>query len=347
MSIHRYVTGAAAALVVAAVCGRLSVALRGAAMRRRASGVRAAAGAKRRHRIPRPPAAPRRRSRDRASSFLGDSLTAGLGLATGEAYPALLQQRLDDGGLDYQVVNAGVSGDTSAGGLARLDWALEGDVRISSSRSAATTRCAGCPAEAAEAGIWRTIIERAQARGITVVLAGMEAPPNFGRDYIVAFHKVYPDARAAEYHVALVPFLLQGVAGSDTLNQRDGIHPTAEGARIVADNVWTVAEAARRSAEKRPDHDRAARGLENGHERQRAADDSSSALAADSARPVRRDRRAVGQRQVDAARADRRPRRADRRFGADRRRRHHARSAKMRWRGCAARRSASCSSSFT
>src|SRR5205807_1641065 len=84
-----------------------------------------------------------------------------------------------------------------------------------------------------------TIIERAQARRIAVILAGMEAPPNFGRDYIVAFHKVYP-ALAKQYHVAFVPFLLQGVAGIDRLNQRDGIHPTAEGARIVADNVWAV-----------------------------------------------------------------------------------------------------------
>jgi len=86
-----------------------------------------------------------------------------------------------------------------------------------------------------------TIIERAEARGINVILAGMEAPPNYGRDYIVAFHKVYP-ALAKEYRVALVPFLLDGVAGNDTLNQRDGIHPSADGARIVADNVWKVLE---------------------------------------------------------------------------------------------------------
>jgi len=83
------------------------------------------------------------------------------------------------------------------------------------------------------------MIERAQARGIRVVLAGMEAPPNYGRDYIVAFHKVYP-ALAQQYHVALMPFLLQDVAGSQTLNQPDGIHPTAEGARIVADHLWAV-----------------------------------------------------------------------------------------------------------
>ena len=82
-------------------------------------------------------------------------------------------------------------------------------------------------------------ITRAQARGISVILAGMEAPPNYGRDYAVAFHKVYP-ALAAQYHVALVPFLLQGVAGNETLNQRDGIHPTVAGAHIVADNVWAV-----------------------------------------------------------------------------------------------------------
>ena len=84
-----------------------------------------------------------------------------------------------------------------------------------------------------------TIIERAQARHITVVLAGMEAPPNFGRDYLVSFHQVYP-ALAKQYHVAFLPFLLDGVAGNTELNQRDGIHPTAEGAHIVAKNVWTV-----------------------------------------------------------------------------------------------------------
>jgi len=96
----------------------------------------------------------------------------------------------------------------------------------------------GLPADELQANLAQ-IIERAQARHITVILAGMEAPPNYGRDYIVSFHKVYP-ALAAKYRVALVPFLLQGVAGDETLNQRDGIHPTAAGARIVADNVWAV-----------------------------------------------------------------------------------------------------------
>jgi len=171
-------------------------------------------------------------------AVLGDSLTAGLGVARAAAYPSLLQERLDAAKLDFEIVNAGVSGDTSAGGLARLDWALEGDVRILIVALGGNDGLRGLPAEELQANLAQ-IIEKAQSRGITVILAGMEAPPNYGRDYIVSFHKIYP-ALAAKYHVALVPFLLQGVAGDETLNQRDGIHPTAAGARIVADNVWTV-----------------------------------------------------------------------------------------------------------
>jgi acyl-CoA thioesterase-1 len=171
-------------------------------------------------------------------AVLGDSLTAGLGVAKAAAFPALLQARLDSAGLDFEVVNAGVSGDTSAGGLARLDWALDGDVRILIVALGGNDGLRGLPAEELQGNLAQ-IIERAQARGITVVLAGMEAPPNYGRDYIVSFHKVYP-ALASKYSVALVPFLLQGVAGDETLNQRDGIHPTAAGARIVADNVWAI-----------------------------------------------------------------------------------------------------------
>ena len=169
---------------------------------------------------------------------LGDSLTAGLGLPIGQAYPALLQERLNKDGLKYDVVNAGVSGDTSAGGLSRLDWALDGDVRVLIVALGGNDALRGLPVDQLKRNIAQ-IIERAQARGITVVLAGMEAPPNFGRPYLVAFHQVYP-ALARQYQVALVPFLLQGVAGERALNQPDGIHPTAQGARIVADNVWAV-----------------------------------------------------------------------------------------------------------
>jgi acyl-CoA thioesterase-1 len=170
--------------------------------------------------------------------MLGDSLTAGLGLPVDAAYPALLQKRLDAEGLRYEVVNAGVSGDTSAGGLSRLDWALQGDVRILVVALGGNDALRGLPPDQLRRNLAQ-IIEAAQRRGISVILAGMESPPNWGRDYNVSFHKVYTTL-ASQYHVPLVPFLLQGVAGSDTLNQADGIHPTAEGARIVADNVWTV-----------------------------------------------------------------------------------------------------------
>ena len=169
---------------------------------------------------------------------LGDSLTAGLGLPIAAAYPSLLEHRLKDAGLDFEVVNAGVSGDTSAGGLERLDWALQGDVRVLILALGGNDALRGLTPAQLQNNLAQAIT-RAQARGISVILAGMEAPPNYGRDYAVAFHKVYP-ALAAQYHVALVPFLLQGVAGNEALNQRDGIHPTSAGARIVADNVWTV-----------------------------------------------------------------------------------------------------------
>ena len=169
---------------------------------------------------------------------LGDSLTAGLGVAPRDAYPTLLQERLKTEGLNLEVVNAGVSGDTSAGGLSRIDWALQGDVRVLIVALGGNDGLRGLPPAQLQQNLAQ-IIERAQARHIEVILAGMEAPTNYGRDYIVSFHKVYP-ALAKRYGVPLVPFLLQGVAGTQMLNQADGIHPTAAGARIVADNVWVV-----------------------------------------------------------------------------------------------------------
>lgn len=169
---------------------------------------------------------------------LGDSLTAGLGLAQSEAYPVLLQQRADSEGLAFQIVNAGVSGDTSAGGLSRVDWALDGDVRVLVVALGGNDALRGLPPEELKRNL-AAIIEKAQARKIKVILAGMEAPPNFGEAYTVSFRQVYADL-AAQYHTAFMPFLLDRVAGIDRLNQGDGIHPTAEGARLVADNVWTV-----------------------------------------------------------------------------------------------------------
>lgn len=172
--------------------------------------------------------------------ILGDSLTAGLGLAVEEAYPALLQRRLDAKGLSYQVVNAGISGDTSAGGLARLDLALAGDVRVLIVALGGNDALRGLPPEALRGNLSQ-IIERARARDVAVILAGMEAPRNWGPAYTAAFREVYRSL-ARQYRVSLVPFLLEGVAGIERLNQRDGLHPTAEGDRIVADTVWTVLE---------------------------------------------------------------------------------------------------------
>jgi acyl-CoA thioesterase-1 len=169
---------------------------------------------------------------------LGDSLTAGLGLSTDQAYPAVLQERLDAGGYSYEIVNAGVSGDTSAGGLRRLEWALDGDVRILILALGANDGLRGVAVTEVKKNL-TTIVERARGRGITVLLVGMEAPPNFGPSYTNAYRRVFQEI-AKQYSLAFVPFLLEGVAGIPRLNQPDGIHPTAAGARIVADHLWTV-----------------------------------------------------------------------------------------------------------
>jgi acyl-CoA thioesterase-1 len=169
---------------------------------------------------------------------LGDSLTAGLGLPESEAYPALLQKKVAAAGHAFEVVNAGVSGDTSAGGLRRLDWALEGDVRVLVVALGANDGLRGLPVNQMKQNLAR-IIETAKARRIAVVLAGMEAPPNYGPEYTADFRHVYSDL-AREHDVALIPFLLDRVAGLSALNQGDGIHPNAQGAAILADTVWSA-----------------------------------------------------------------------------------------------------------
>jgi acyl-CoA thioesterase-1 len=167
---------------------------------------------------------------------LGDSLTAGLGLAPEQAWPALLQQKITQAGLDVEVVNAGVSGDTTAGGLRRLDWALDGDVKVLVIELGANDGLRGLPADQMRDNLAQ-MITTAKARGIAVLLCGMEAPPNFGPQYTREFRKVYADL-ADEHDVAFLPFLLAGVAGDSALNQADGIHPNEEGTRRVADLVW-------------------------------------------------------------------------------------------------------------
>lgn len=168
--------------------------------------------------------------------ILGDSLTAGLGLPADEAFPAILQRKIDQLHLNYEVVNAGVSGDTTAGGLRRLDWVLTGETRVLIVALGANDGLRGLPVEEIQGNL-SAIISAARARRVTVLLAGMEAPPNFGSEYTTAFRRVYREV-AREQGVPLIPFLLQGVAGESSLNQADGIHPNAEGARRVAEVVW-------------------------------------------------------------------------------------------------------------
>ena len=184
------------------------------------------------------PAAPRAPSTSQARRIvcLGDSLTAGLGVSSDQAYPAQLAAHLRSAGLDYEVVNAGVSGDTSAGGLRRLEWSMTGDVQVLVVALGANDGLRGLPPKDLRANLAQ-IIEKAQARQVRVVLAGMEAPPNFGEAYTHEFRAVYKDL-ATTYKVTLIPFFLDGVAGVPALNQADGIHPTAEGQRLVAATIW-------------------------------------------------------------------------------------------------------------
>ena len=168
--------------------------------------------------------------------FLGDSLTAGYGVELEQSVPSLVQKQLDAEGYQYEVVNAGVSGDTSAGGLRRLEWSLDGDVRILVVELGANDGLRGLPVAEMKDNL-KTIISTAKKRGIDVLLTGMEAPPNYGAAYTAEFRRVFRDL-AAEERVAFMPFYLYQVAGVPTLNIADGIHPNPAGARIVEANLW-------------------------------------------------------------------------------------------------------------
>jgi acyl-CoA thioesterase-1 len=172
--------------------------------------------------------------------FLGDSLTAGLGLPREQSTPSLIQERLTAEGYPYEVVNAGVSGDTSAGGLSRLDWSLDGDVEVLVIELGANDGLRGLPVAQLRRNL-DEIITRAKARNITVILTGMEAPPNYGPLYTAEFRQVFRDLADA-HDVVFVPFYLDGVAGIPALNNSDGIHPNAEGARIIAGTIWRSLE---------------------------------------------------------------------------------------------------------
>ncbi len=174
--------------------------------------------------------------------FLGTSLTAGYGLPSDQAYPALIQERIDSAGLGFRVVNAGVSGETSAGGLRRIEWLLRQPVAVLTIELGANDMLRGQSVDAMRANLQEIIDQtRAVHPECRIVIAGLSAAPNLGELYASEFESTFAHL-AEENDAELIPFLLEGVAGIPELNQSDGNHPTAEGHRIVADNVWKVLE---------------------------------------------------------------------------------------------------------
>lgn len=174
--------------------------------------------------------------------FFGDSLTAGYGLedpAT-EAFPAVIQRKIDEAGRPWRVVNAGSSGETSAGGLRRVDWILRQRVDVFVLELGGNDGLRGLPPETTRANL-QAIIDRVREKcpAAKIVLAGIAAPPNLGADYTQAFAAVFPQL-AEKNHLSFIPFLLEGVAGQPELNQPDAIHPNAKGHAMVADTVWSL-----------------------------------------------------------------------------------------------------------
>ena len=172
--------------------------------------------------------------------FLGTSITAGLGLDPEQAYPAVIQRKLDSAGFRYQVINAGQSGESSAGALNRIDWILRQAPAVLLIETGANDGLRGQSPGAVRSNI-QSIIDRTRARSpeTEIILAGMQALPNMGSRYVREFVAIYPEL-AEQNGIQLVPFILEGVGGVDSLNQADGIHPTPKGQEIVAANVWKV-----------------------------------------------------------------------------------------------------------
>jgi acyl-CoA thioesterase-1 len=174
--------------------------------------------------------------------FFGDSLTAGYGLEdpAADAFPALIQKKIEAARLPWRVVNAGLSGETTAGGLRRVDWILRQPVDVFVLALGGNDGLRGIDPATSRANL-QGIIDKVRARdpAARIVLAGMTMPPSMGEDYVRAFHDMYPDL-AKKNALALVPFLLEGVGGRPELNQADGIHPTAQGHAMVAETVWKV-----------------------------------------------------------------------------------------------------------
>ena len=168
-------------------------------------------------------------------------MTAGYGLTEDQGLTALLQRKIDEMGYRYRVENHGILGDTSAGGVSRIDWALEEDpVKFLILELGGNDGLRGLPIADMKKNL-AEIIERTQARRVTVILAGMEAPPNMSEEYTSEFRQVYRDL-AKKYKLTLIPFLLEGVAGNREMNQSDGIHPNAAGEKVMTENVWRELE---------------------------------------------------------------------------------------------------------
>jgi acyl-CoA thioesterase-1 len=174
--------------------------------------------------------------------FLGTSLTAGYGIDPDQAYPALIQSKIDSSGLPYHVINAGVSGETSAGAVRRVDWLLQQPLAVLVVETGANDGLRGLSTDSLSSNI-RAILRRAKELqpSVKLVLIGMRIPPNYGRAYSQSFEAIYPEL-ARESGATLVPFLLEGVGGVSSLNQPDGVHPTAQGQRKMAETVWRVLE---------------------------------------------------------------------------------------------------------
>ncbi|MEO8427518.1 MAG: arylesterase [Verrucomicrobiota bacterium] len=174
----------------------------------------------------------------------GDSLAAGFGLDLSEAFPALLQRKIDKVGWNFSVINAGVSGDTSAGGLRRIDWVLKRKVDLLLLELGGNDGLRGIPVEVTKTNL-QAIIDRSKQKHprLQIVIAAMQMPPNMGDEYKDAFQNIFPDLAKAN-NAALVPFLLEGVGGKPELNLPDRIHPTADGHKIVAENVWKILQPA-------------------------------------------------------------------------------------------------------
>ncbi|HEX9825612.1 MAG TPA: arylesterase [Flavobacteriaceae bacterium] len=179
-------------------------------------------------------------AKDKVILCFGNSLTAGMGLNIEEAFPAVIQNRLDSLGLPYQVVNAGLSGETTASGKNRVSWVLNQKVDIFILELGANDGLRGIPLSETRNNLQAIIdIVREKNSDAQIVLAGMQMPPNLGADYTAEFKNIFPDL-AKKNQLKLIPFLLENVAGIPELNQQDRIHPTVEGQKIVAENVWLI-----------------------------------------------------------------------------------------------------------